>query len=501
VRKLASPASQTRSRKNTEKGMPGEVQGSTNMAKPVSMRLRPATHFSAWLPAVATGAAFFMIVLDTSIVNLALPRIGAELNSDLAALQWLVDGYALVFASLLLGAGTLGDRFGAKTTFICGLLLFTLASALCGLAPSAALLQIWRIVQGVGAALLLSNSLAALNNTFADEEHRAKAISAWASAGALGVALGPILGGLLVQSFGWRSIFVVNVPVGLLALWLTQRHIANTPYDRSRSLDIVGQCLAVGTLTSAAYALIEINHATSAVVSPRAAAAACVVFGIAFIAVEARLENPMLPLGLLRRRTLGPVALVGLLHNLAMYGLIFLLSLSFQRLRDLSPTDAGLLFLPLTLALAVGTGIGAVVLRNYGPFPALIGGHFAATLGAVILASFGQDLAPAALALPLMVIGAGGGVTTPAMNLAVLDSLESSQSGLASGILNTARQVGGVIGVALLGAIMGEPVTSTGARAAEFVAAGVFCLAGGVALAASIGGRSTEQPQTDNSKL
>jgi DHA2 family methylenomycin A resistance protein-like MFS transporter len=264
---------------------------------------------------VATGAAFFMIVLDISIVNLALARIGTELNSSLATLQWLVDGYALVLAGLVLGAGALGDRFGAKATFMCGLLVFTLASASCGIAPSIEALQIWRIVQGIGAALLLPNSLAALNHTFADPLRRSKAISGWAGAGALGVALGPVLGGLLVQAFGWRSIFFANVPVGLLALWLTQQHIPKGPHDRSRALDMLGQLLAVATLATLTYSLISLSHATSTTLSSWISGAACVVFGISFIAIEARHESPMLSLPLLRRRTLGPVALVGLLHN------------------------------------------------------------------------------------------------------------------------------------------------------------------------------------------
>jgi MFS transporter, DHA2 family, methylenomycin A resistance protein len=445
-------------------------------------KLRSATSFTDWIPAVATGAAFFMIVLDTSIVNLALARIGTELNSSLATLQWLVDGYALVFASFLLGAGALGDRFGAKATFMCGLVVFTLASALCGMAPGIEALQISRIVQGIGAALLLPNSLAALNNAFADPLHRSKAISAWASAGALGVALGPVLGGVLVQVLGWRSIFIVNVPVGLAALWLAARHVPEGPRDSSRSLDVVGQVLAVGTLAIATYSLIGASHASSAS-SCWVSGVACVVLGIGFIAVEARQETPMLPLPLLRRRTLGPVALVGLLHNVSIYGLIFVLSLSFQRFRGLTPIGAGLLFLPLTVGLGIGTRVGAMVLRRCGPFYALIRGHFAACLGALILASFGYSLTPAALTLPLFVIGAGAGVTTPAMNWAVLDSVERTRGGLASGILNSARQTGGVIGVALLGALLGESTAS--AQVAEYVAAGILCLAGAVAFAAA----------------
>jgi DHA2 family methylenomycin A resistance protein-like MFS transporter len=175
---------------------------------------------------IATSAAFFMIVLDTAIVNLALPRSKDVFQADLISLQWLVDGYALVFASLLLNAGALGDRYGAKRVFTSGLSLFCVASAACGLAPSLASLQFARAVQGVGAALLLPNSLAALNHTVEDPDRRKAAVAAWSTAGALGVAFGPLVGGILVQCLDRRSIFPVNVPVGLVALWLARRHVA-----------------------------------------------------------------------------------------------------------------------------------------------------------------------------------------------------------------------------------------------------------------------------------
>lgn len=451
----------------------------------------PAAGFGHWVPTIATGAAFFMIVLDTSIVNLALERISVEFTADLAALQWLVDGYALVFASLLLGAGALGDRYGARGMFVVGLIVFTSASAVCALTTTIDGLQIARVMQGIGAALLLPNSLATLNHTFSDPLRRSKAISAWASAGPLGLALGPVLGGILVQALGWRSIFVVNVPIGLAALWLTMRHIPKGASHRSRSLDPLGQLLAVGTLATATYALIGLNRATTSVASLWAAGATAATLGIGFIIAEARHQNPMLPLALLKRRMLGPVALVGLLHNVAFYGLIFVLSLSFQRLRGLDPLTSGLLFLPLTLAAAVGTRVGAVVARHRGPFRALIGGHAAAALGMLILALLGSGYTAATLTLPLILIGVGAGITTPAMSLAVLDSVAQSHGGLASGILNSARQAGGVIGVALMGALLGEPPTSAGAQAAEYMAACALCLASGLALAASRGGWAT----------
>jgi DHA2 family methylenomycin A resistance protein-like MFS transporter len=243
-------------------------------------------------------------------------------------------------------------------------------------------------------------------------------------------------------------------------------------------------------LGTGTYALINLGHERSGI-SCWIAGATCLGLAISFVAVEAHHRSPMLPLPLLCRRTLGPVALVGLLHNVAFFGLIFVLSLSFQRLMAMSPVGAGLRFLPLTLAFGTGTRVGAMILRNHAPFRALILGHFVAALGAIALAVLGQALPPVALDLPLVVIGAGAGITTPAMNLSVLDSVDPTEGGLASGILYSARQTGAVIGVALLGALLGEPATPAGAQAAEYTVAGVLCLAGCLALAASKHRRTT----------
>lgn len=431
---------------------------------------------------LAAGTAFFMIVLDTSIVNLALPRIGQAFHADLTTLQWLVDGYALVFASLLLTAGSLGDRYDAKRVFIAGLVVFSVASAACGLAPGIASLQGARVLQGIGAAMLLPNSLAALNHTARDPQRRTAAVSAWASAGALGIALGPVLGGVLVQFLDWRSIFLVNVPVGLIGVWLSRRHIARGPAASRSALDPLGQVLAVATLAALTYWLIVVGRAHSLDAATTALGCGCVLLGVAFAVAEARQREPMLPLDLLRRPTMGLVALVGLSHNVGVYGLIFVLSLSFQQLRAMSPLAAGLLFVPLTLSLAIGTRLGAVLLRSSGPLKPLMGGHAAAAAGAALLAAIGLDHGPAVTALPLCLIGAGAGVTTPSMSLMALDAVERARSGLASGILNSARQTGGVIGVALLGALLGEPATWSGALHAEVAAAVALGIASVIAV-------------------
>jgi DHA2 family methylenomycin A resistance protein-like MFS transporter len=426
---------------------------------------------------VATGAAFFMIVLDTSIVNLALPRIGAAFAADLPTLQWLVDGYALVFASLLLTAGALGDRYHAKHVFVAGLIIFSAASAACGLAQGVWSLQCARVVQGIGAAMLLPNSLAALNHTVPSGPRRTAAVSAWASAGALGIALGPVLGGTLVQIFDWRSIFLVNVPLGLLGAWLAPRYISSGPRNTERALDPAGQILAVATLASATYWLISAGRMHDSSLFLVLLGAGVLFLGSLFMVVEARQTEPMLPLDLLFRPALGWVGLVGLLHNVGIYGLIFVLSLSFQQLRGMTPLGAGLLFIPMTLALAVGTRVGAKLLHRFGPFGPLVWGHGIAGLGAVALAILGLAQNPIVLLLPLSVIGGGAGITTPAMSLAVLDAAKRERSGLASGILNSARQTGGVIGVALLGSLLGEPASFRGARIAALAAILAFSCA------------------------
>jgi DHA2 family methylenomycin A resistance protein-like MFS transporter len=434
---------------------------------------------------VATGAAFFMIVLDTSIVNLALPRIREAFDTDLATLQWLVDGYALVFASLLLTAGALGDRFDARRVFIAGLVVFSVASAACGLAGNIWSLQLARVVQGIGAAMLLPNSLAALNHTVSEGDRRTAAVSAWASAGALGIALGPVLGGVLVQEFDWRSIFLINVPVGLLGIWLASKYIVSRPGQGGRSLDLGGQVLAVATLATVTYWVISAGrpHAWSGLTILLGASS--ILLAVAFAVVEARQTQPMLPLDLLRQPGLGWVALIGLLHNVGVYGLIFVLSLSFQQLRRMTPLEAGLSFLPMTLALAFGTRLGARLLRRFGPFGPLVWGHGAAALGAAAISAIGIDHGSILLLVPLCAIGAGAGTTTPAMSLAVLDAAGRGRSGLASGILNSARQTGGVFGVAVLGALLGDPATPAGARGAAIVATLAFtcacCLAIGIA--------------------
>lgn len=436
------------------------------------------------LAVLTTSAAFFMIILDTSIVNLALPSIGAELASTLVGLQWIVDGYALVFASLLLSGGSIADRYGVKNVFMTGLAIFTLASALCSTAPTIGLLHAARVLQGAGAALMLPTSLAMLNHAIAEPKRRTQAISTWAGAGALGIALGPVLGGILVEALGWRSIFAVNLPIGLAGLWMTWRHLPESPPSILRSLDPVGQGFAITALASLTAALINVPHAGSSAAAPLAGALAFLVAAAGFLLTESIVRNPMLPLGLFRHPAFSATAAAGLLHNVGIYGMIFVLSIGLQSLHAADPLTAGLLFLPLTGGLAAGTRIGSRVLRSYGPQWLLVGGHLVAALGALVLALFDLSTLRWELMVPLIVIGLGAGTTTPAMSLSILDAVDRSRSGLASGLLNGARQCGGVIGVALLGALLGEPPTYAGAQLAFLAAFVALALASIVAFSA-----------------
>jgi DHA2 family methylenomycin A resistance protein-like MFS transporter len=421
------------------------------------------------LALLATSSAFFMVILDTSIVNLAIPRIAGELGAGLSGMQWIIDGYALVLASLLLTAGTLGDRYGAKRIFLCGLILFTVASALCGVARSLAELEAARTLQGVGAALQLPTSLALLNHAVREPTRRTRAVAGWAAAGAIGIATGPIVGGVLVEAFGWRSIFLANLPVGLSGAVVAWRAIADTPAAHGRALDLAGQLLAVAALALATYAVIEGGRSglSREII---AAGLGTALLVLAFLAVESRAAEPMLPLSFFRRGAFSATVAIGLLHNFGVYGQIFVLSLAFQSGHHEMPVAAGLSLLPLTVSIAAGVRLGGRVVARFGAMALLTAGHALACLGALGLAAAGLGVGSAELMCLLVPMGIGIGVTTPAMNLAALDSLGRERSGLAAGALNTGRQIGGVFGVAVLGALLGSPLTDAATQRAFPVA-------------------------------
>jgi DHA2 family methylenomycin A resistance protein-like MFS transporter len=419
----------------------------------------------AFTPAVArvlatVSVAFVVTQLDVTIVNIALPSIGAQLHAPVAVLQWIVDAYTLAFAVLMLSAGVLGDRFGARRLFVVGLALFAVASLACGLAPNAAALVAARAAQGVSAAAMLPNSLALLNRACShDPGLRARAVGLWTASGSISIAAGPVFGGLLIAAWGWRSIFLVNVPLCLIGLiasfaWMPKHEQAATAQAHQPiGVDLPGQSIAIVALTAFTGAVIEMRPLGAGHPLIVGALAASAVAAIAFTAIEAKSRAPMVPLTLLRDATFSASVLFGVCVNMAYYGIVFVLSLYLQRVRGDTPLQAGLAFLPLTGGFLVSNIISGWVVARYGPRrPMWIGAAIGAVGYGLLYMAQGDTPMPMLL-VPFALIPAGMGLAVPAMTTAVLASVEHKRAGTASAILNTARQAGGAVGVAAFGAL------------------------------------------------
>src|SRR3989440_8115130 len=333
------------------------------------------------MPLLALCLGYFMTILDVTIVNVALVNIKEQLSANVTGLQWIVDGYALVFASFLLTGGALGDRRGSRTIFLAGFALFTLASTLCSLAPTLLVLQIARAFQGLGAALLVPNSLALLQAISPDARKRAQAIGFWAAVASIGALSGPLLGGVLVNAFGWRSIFLINLPIGILGFLLTFRSIAPSTPQGGRSLDLPGQVagiLALGTLT---FALIEGN--SLGILSPLilAAYAGSVLFFLALLWREKTTSHPMLPLALFRERTFSATDFVALCQIFTFTGFIFVISLFLQEVKHYSPSLTGVALLPSFGSALVTTSLSGGLMAHIGSKRVIVIGLLVSALG------------------------------------------------------------------------------------------------------------------------
>ena len=399
------------------------------------------------LTILATSLGFVLVQLDVSIINVALPSIGAGLHTGTTGLQWIVDAYVLTFAALLLSAAAMADRIGPRRMFILGLATFTAASALCGLAPGPASLITARILQGAGAAALVPTSLALLSRTVAgDPARRTWGIGWWTAAGSVGLAAGPLLGGLMVDTIGLRGIFLINLPIGLFGIALTRRVV--TPFEGTKTtIDRSGQILAITTRLPLTAAAIQADRWSIPLILIAALSLA------AFIATERRHPHPMLPLDFFRHRTFSGATAVGFLLNMTLYGCIFVLSLYFQQTRHWSAWTSGIAFLPLPVALGIANILANRIGTSLGTPTAMTAGLLLAATGTASL--FGLDAStPYAWIVPgLTLIPAGIGITVPLMTAALLGSVPQPKSGVASGVLNAVRQAGGAIGVALFGSL------------------------------------------------
>jgi DHA2 family methylenomycin A resistance protein-like MFS transporter len=435
-------------------------------------------------------AGYFLVLLDVTVVNVALPRIGAGLHAGVSSLQWVVDAYAIALASLMMAAGTLGDLHGHRRIVLTGLAVFGCASLGCGLAPSSAWLIALRAVQGVGAALMLPGTLAVITNAFPDRREQAGAIGLWAGIGSAALPAGPLLGGALTQVVSWRAVFFINVPIVAAALTLAWRTVTESRDPAGRQLDVPGVALAAGVLALVTFAFIQAGRAglDAAVI---AAVVAAVVLGTVFVGVERRQAHPMLPLALFARPAFSVANAVAAAMNLCTLGLLFVLSLYLQDVRHDSALSAGLALFPLFMPLVVLAPLAGRLTARVGPRGPTAGGLGVAAVGVALLALLGRHSSYLELFPALLLWGGGLGVLTPAVVAAAIRAVPDSRAGLASAVNNTSRQASGAIGIAAFGALAGAPAAAgflSGLRTAAVLAAGLFVAA---AAASLIGIRDT----------
>lgn len=388
---------------------------------------------------------FALITLDTSVVNVALPAIGSDLRAGMSGLQWVVDSYTLAFAALLLSSGALADRGGASRAYGAGVVVFTLASAACGLAPGLPGLLAARALQGAAAAVMLPASLALVREAYGDPGRRARAVSLWAAGGTVAVALGPVAGGALTTAWSWRGIFFINLPLGLLALVLLTR-VARSA-RRPAPLDLPGQLTAMTALGALTFAAIE--GGTEA----RWALGVAVAAFAAFLLIEARRRHPMVPLGLFRNTTVAVAVTAGAANSVAFYGMVFVFSLFFQQVLGLSALGAGLMFLPMTGLLAGVNILSAKVAARYGARLPIVLGQAVGVAGLLGLLTVDADSSRVAQALLLVPLALGAGFSLPPLIAAMMEAVPAERAGTAAGLLNAIRQTAGALAIAVFGSL------------------------------------------------
>jgi EmrB/QacA subfamily drug resistance transporter len=398
--------------------------------------------------------SLFIVGMDATIVNVALPSIGRDFHSSVSGLQWTVDAYLLVIASLLMLSGSVADRVGRRMVFQIGLAVFTLGSLACSLAPSLGALVAFRAVQAIGGSMLNPVAMSIVTNTFTDPAERAKAIGFWGSTFGLSVAMGPVIGGALVDSVGWRGVFWVNIPIGAAAIALTALFVPESRAAVKRRLDPVGQVLVMLTLVALTYGIIEgptRGWASAPILGCFAAAAAALAVLLAW---EPRRAEPLIDLRFFRSLPFSGAALTAITAMAAFAGFLFLITLYLQEVRGYRPIEAGLFLLPMAVAMALSAPLcGRMVARRGPRRPLLIAGA-GITAGGVLLALVTASSPAWYVAFSCMVLGFGmGWVNAPITNSAVA-GMPRSRAGTAAGIASTSRQVGSALGVAVVGSIL-----------------------------------------------
>ncbi|MEU6808730.1 MFS transporter [Streptomyces sp. NPDC046831] len=410
-------------------------------------------------PLVAVCAGYFMVILDVTIINVAVPVVGRELPASLTGIQWITDGYTLVLAGFLMTGGALGDRLGNRRVFCSGVVVFTVVSAACALAPSAAFLVAARLVEGLGAALIVPGSLALLQEAYPVPAARSRAFGLWGSMAGVAASAGPLLGGLLVSTVGWRWVFLINLPVGVACLMLTSRYVAPSPRHAGRALDWPAQCAVVAAVALLTAALNEAGRrgwSDPAVLAGLGLTAPAVA---AFLTRERFARSPALPLRLLRARATSGAAVIGLLFNFGFYGMVFTASLDFQHQRGFSALETGLALFPAVAMTTFASVLSGRLTRRTGDRPLVTSGMLLGALGLAGWAAAGPDAPYPLLVAPMMAAGFGTSFALTGSTATVMGAAPPAYSGAASALFNTTRQIGSATGVALGGSLL---ATGTG---------------------------------------
>jgi EmrB/QacA subfamily drug resistance transporter len=403
--------------------------------------------------------SLLIVSLDTTALNVALPSMQHELNASTSGLQWTIDAYTLVLASLLMLAGSTGDRVGRKKVFMAGLTVFTLGSLLCSLAPSLEALIAFRMIQAVGGSMLNPVAMSIITNTFTDPRERARAIGVWGAVVGISMATGPLVGGLLVESVGWRSIFWVNLPVGLAAVLLTLRFVPDSRAPKARRPDPVGQLLVIALFGSLTYTIIEAPESGITTILPFAVVAVLALAGLLWY--EPRRDEPLIDLRFFRSAPFSGATVIAISAFAALGGFLFLSTLYLQNVRGLTALHAGLWMLPMAVPMFLCAPLSGRLVASRGPRLSLVIAGVAMTTSAVLLAAFDAETSDVTLFVSYAVFGIGFGmVNAPITNTAV-SGMPRAQAGVAAAVASTSRQLGQTLGVAVVGAVLASGVTSS----------------------------------------
>jgi EmrB/QacA subfamily drug resistance transporter len=408
--------------------------------------------------------SLLIVGLDSTIVNVALPAIHRSLGSSLAGLQWTIDAYTLVIASLLMLAGSTADRIGRKRVFVAGLVTFSLGSLLCALAPSLNALIAARVLQAIGGSMLNPVAMSIIRNVFDDPRERAQAIGVWGAMIGISMALGPIVGGALVDSVGWRWVFLVNVPVGAIAITLTAMFVPESRAPRPRRLDPLGQLLVIVALASLTYAIIEgPGHGWTSPEILGLFAVAAVAAGV-LIPYELHHREPLIELRFFRSAPFSGASAIAVCAFAALGGFLFLNTLYLQDSRGLSPFHAGLYMLPMAGMTLVSALLSGRLVGNRGSRPSLLLAGAALIAAALMMTQLEPHTSVAYVLAGYAVFGFGFGLVNPPITNTAVSGMPPDQAGVAAAIASTSRQVGQTLGVAIVGAVAGSGLTAGGGR-------------------------------------